>query len=177
MSFWLRPYKDKNAVLRAMAIDIGVDFWEQPGCAPPIIEKRPCFHHLLPLSPIFYLPLPPIFLTSLRQWQQNFRRTDHINIIRLALHGETLLTTWSVRRKFCCHCGCKAPNLPLSHHATKHCTCSKYFIRILLELSNEIVIAYLLQKSLIICCAKSELKWKSGEYIMHSYSLYCSFGN
>src|SRR6218665_2733373 len=42
----------------------------KPGNVPPIIEKRPCIHHLLPpFSPIFWFA-HPIFLTSLRQWSE-----------------------------------------------------------------------------------------------------------
>ena len=55
-------------IFRSITKALGVDFGRgQPGHVPPIIEKRQCFHQVLPsFSP------PRFWLTSLRQWQKRW---------------------------------------------------------------------------------------------------------
>ena len=38
---------------------MGVDFWEETGHVPPIIEKLPCIYHFLPPSAPNTLVCPP----------------------------------------------------------------------------------------------------------------------
>jgi len=67
-------------------VTIGVDFGGNPGTCPPIIEKRLCFHQLLP-------PLPPIFLfPSQYCWQVYTSVSDWFwlqGLVQLADTGTT----------------------------------------------------------------------------------------